>query len=120
MLIWPLTAVFSIALLVSAGLLFSIQPMISKMVLPVLGGAPAVWITAMVFFQGARLAGYTYAFASTKYLSVRTQIVVHLVLLLGALTLLPIGISDAWGTPDLALPQIWLMYVLLGVVALTG
>jgi hypothetical protein len=118
MMMWPLTVVFSVALLVSAGLLFSVQPMISKMVLPALGGAPAVWITAMVFFQGALLAGYAYAYASTKYFSVRTQIVVHLALLLGALYVLPIGISDAWGAPDLALPQVWLITVLLGVVAL--
>jgi len=113
-----LTLVFSISLMVGAGLLFSVQPMVGKMMLPMLGGAPAVWTTAMVFFQSALLVGYVYAFLSSRYLALRAQVVLHLAALFAALGILPIAISDVWGSPDLALPQLWLLTVLLGVVAL--
>lgn len=114
---WPLTLVFSISLIVSSSLLFSVQPMVSKMMLPMLGGAPSVWTTAMVFFQGALFVGYAYAFLSSKYLTVRAQIILHLVALLGALLILPVTISDTWAVLDMENPQIWVLTVLLAVVA---
>jgi hypothetical protein len=64
---------FAATLLVSALLLFWLQPMFTRMVLPRLGGSPAVWNTAMVFFQTALLAGYAYAHALTRWLSLRRQ-----------------------------------------------
>ena len=74
--------VFALAMLVSAALLFVVQPMIAKMVLPLLGGSPEVWNTCMVFFQAALLAGYAYAHATTALLGVRRQAVLHAGLLL--------------------------------------
>ena len=62
-----LLAVFVGAIFVSAALLFAVQPMFTKMVLPRLGGAPAVWSVAIVFFQAALLAGYAYAHALTRF-----------------------------------------------------
>ena len=64
---------FAVTLFVSAFLLFLVQPMVGKMVLPLLGGAPAVWATCMVFFQALLLAGYAYAHAATRRLGGRRQ-----------------------------------------------
>jgi hypothetical protein len=108
---------FSLALFVSASLLFSVQPMISKMVLPILGGSPAVWITAMVFFQGALLAGYGYAYTVIRFMPLKAQVITHLTFLTLALFILPMSISESWGTPDWQTPQIWLLTVFMGVVA---
>src|SRR6266849_2372278 len=77
-----LVLLFAITLFVSAGLLFLIEPMIAKMILPSLGGTPAVWNTCMVFFQAGLLAGYAYAHASTGWLSARRQVLLQLLLLL--------------------------------------
>ena len=74
--------VFSVTLFISAGLLFWIQPLIAKTLLPLLGGAPAVWNTCLLFFQTMLLIGYLYALASSRWLSVRSQLAVHIVLLL--------------------------------------
>src|SRR5689334_18134210 len=73
---------FSITLCISAGLLFWIQPLVAKTLLPLLGGAPAVWNTCLLFFQTMLLAGYLYALASSRWLSVRAQAAVHVVLIL--------------------------------------
>src|SRR5436305_270654 len=84
----PLLLLFAVTLFTSATLLFLVQPMIGKMLLPYLGGTPAVWNTCMVFFQALLLAGYGYAHATTAWLGVRRQAAVHLaVLLLPFLTL---------------------------------
>ncbi len=64
----PLLLLFALTLFVSATLLFLVQPMIGKMLLPMLGGTPAVWNTCMVFFQALLLAGYAYAHATTAWL----------------------------------------------------
>jgi hypothetical protein len=73
---------FSITLFVSAGLLFWIQPLIAKTLLPLLGGTPAVWNTCLLFFQTMLLLGYVYALASSRWLSLRVQAAVHVVLIL--------------------------------------
>ena len=80
-----------------AVLLFSAQPMVAKMVLPLLGGSPSVWDTCMVFFQAALLAGYAYAHATTTWLGVRRQAMVHAGLSLVPLFMLPFGISAEQG-----------------------
>jgi hypothetical protein len=80
---------------VSAALLFVVQPMVGKMILPLLGGTPAVWSTCLVFFQAALLAGYAYAHATTAWLGARRQAVLHLLVLLLALAALPLGIDPA-------------------------
>src|SRR3954466_5725795 len=92
-------ALFGATLFLSALLLFMVQPMFTKMVLPRLGGAPAVWSVAMVFFQAALLVGYAYAHLLVSRLSLRGSALVHLgVLALAALTL-PIGVTQALGHP---------------------
>ncbi len=73
--------VFALTLFTSATLLFLVQPMIGKMILPLLGGTPEVWNTCMVFFQAMLLAGYAYAHATTRWLGVRRQAGVHLAVL---------------------------------------
>lgn len=85
MIVW-----FALTLFVSAALLFLIQPLIAKMILPLLGGTPAVWNTCMVFFQAVLLAGYCYAHAATRRLGVRRQALVHGLVLLVPLFLLPL------------------------------
>ena len=84
---------FTVTLFLSASLLFMVQPMVGKMVLPLLGGSPAVWSTCMVFFQVALLGGYAYAHASTAWLGVRRQSIVHLGVLALPLIALPLGID---------------------------
>lgn len=73
---------FSATLFISASLLFWIQPLIAKTLLPLLGGAPAVWNTCLLFFQSMLLMGYVYALASSKWLSPRSQAAVHVLLIL--------------------------------------
>jgi hypothetical protein len=75
-------AVFACTLFVAATLLFLVQPLIGKLMLPLLGGSPAVWNTCMVFFQAVLLLGYAYAHAAPRWLGVRRQAVLHLALLL--------------------------------------
>jgi hypothetical protein len=79
-----LLAAYTAAIFVSAGLLFAVQPLFAKMVLPKLGGTPAVWSVAMVFFQAMLLAGYAYAHALTKLVPGRVSVVVHLVVMVVA------------------------------------
>ena len=69
-------------MLLGATLLFVVQPMIAKMVLPLLGGSPSVWNTCMVFFQAALLAGYAYAHATSAWLRPRRQALLHVGLML--------------------------------------
>ena len=88
---------FAFTLLVSAVMLFVVEPMFAKMVLPLLGGAPAVWNTCMVFYQAALLGGYLYAHFGAKYLGPRRQAVVHLALMGLALVVLPLAVPpNAW------------------------
>ena len=98
----------------SAVLLFFVQPMFTKMVLPLLGGSPSVWSTALVFFQATLLAGYLYAHLSATLLDPREQIVLHLSLLAAASFTLPIAVgSDI--SPSVEQPILWL----LGFLALS-
>ena len=111
---------FLLTLFLSAFLLFCVQPMIAKMVLPLLGGSPAVWSTCMVFFQAALLAGYAYAHATTTWMGVRRQTIVQTGLLLVPLFVLPFAIPPdaARSLSPEANPTGWLFGLLLGMVAL--
>jgi len=83
---------FAVTLFVSAFILFLVQPIIGRLILPKLGGAPQVWNTCMVFFQSVLLAGYAYSHYVTTRLPFKRQLVVHaLVILLPFLVLLPFG-----------------------------
>src|SRR5437764_6651958 len=109
---------FAVTLFVSATLLFVVQPMSAKMVLPRLGGTPAVWNTCMVFFQAALLAGYTYAHLTTSWFGVRRQAGLHLILLAAPLLVLPITVNESWVPPGDANPIPWLLGLLLVSVGL--
>ncbi len=103
---------FTIAVFVSASLVFSVQPLVGKMLLPLLGGSAAIWNTSLAFFQGALLLGYAYAHFLQRIGSIRRQMVVHVaVLALAALTL-PLHVSQAAGAPWTGAPAIWLVLVL--------
>ena len=88
--------IFGATIAISAFLLFQIEPMISKYILPWFGGGPAVWTAAMLFFQLLLLGGYAYAHFTTQWLKPRKQALLHLVLLAAALALLPITPSSTW------------------------
>jgi SAM-dependent methyltransferase len=100
---------FVATLFLSAALMFLVEPMVAKMVLPRLGGSPAVWSTCLVFFQALLLLGYAYAHALAHLLSQRAQILVHvgLVLPLAALTL-PLDLGAVAPTPSDS-PVVWLL-----------
>ena len=88
--------VFTLTIFTSASLLFFVQPMFAKMVLPFLGGSSAVWTTAMLFFQSTLILGYLYAHLSVKYLPQRVQVFVHMLVWALALVFLPIAIPHDW------------------------
>jgi predicted O-methyltransferase YrrM len=103
--------IYSATIFLSAFLLFMVQPLFSKMVLPLLGGTPAVWNTCMLFFQAALLGGYLYAHLGSRWLGVRRHAVVHLLLLAVALAALPIALPG-WVPDPSASPVPWLLGVL--------
>ena len=113
-----LTVAFSLPVFLSAGLLFWVQPLIAKMLLPLLGGAPAVWNTCMVFFQAMLLAGYAYALVITQALKLRQQVALHLIILIATGLLLPFGISArvVESIPRENSPIIWLLVSLFVIV----
>jgi hypothetical protein len=104
-----LLVVYTAAIFVSALLLFSVQPLFTKMVLPRLGGSPAVWSVAMVFFQSLLLAGYAYAHFLMQLRNRVIPVAVHLVLLMIAMLTLPLSIADGWGEPPTGGYAFWLL-----------
>ncbi|MSU66129.1 MAG: hypothetical protein EXS38_08540 [Opitutus sp.] len=113
-----MVALYAVTIFTSAALLFLVQPMFARMVLPLLGGSPAVWNTAMVFYQAALLAGYAYAHASTAWLGVRRQAGWHLLVLLIPLVVLPIAIPAGWAPPTQDNPAPWMLALMAVAVGL--
>ena len=103
---------FAVAIFTSAALVFVVQPMVTKLVLPMLGGSPAVWNTAMVFFQTALLAGYGYAHLLQRVGSIKFQVAIHLALLLIAALFLPLSVNGLLGDPNPSAPILWLLATL--------
>lgn len=104
--------IYTVTIFLSAFLLFGIQPMFTKMVMPVLGGTPAVWSVAMVFFQSILLLGYAYAHGLTRWLDPRVAAGLHLALMALVLAVgLPITFGDQWGTPPEQGQALWLIGV---------
>ncbi|HKM88958.1 MAG TPA: fused MFS/spermidine synthase, partial [Xanthobacteraceae bacterium] len=111
---WTLVlAVFTAAVFTSALLLFAVQPMFTRMVLPRLGGSPSVWSVAMVFFQTMLLAGYAYAHILMRAARPPTAVAIHVLLLITAGLTLPLSIAHGWGDP----PGNWTALWLIGVFA---
>ena len=104
-----LLAGFIAAIFVSAALLFVVQPLFAKMVLPQLGGAAAVWSVTMVFFQTTLLAGYAYAHALTRFAPGRASILIHLAVMAIACFALPLHIAAGWGRPPAEGEAAWLL-----------
>lgn len=100
---------FGGAMLLSAALVFSLQPMFAKMVLPRVGGGAAVWTVALVFFQGALLAGYSYAHILTSRLSLARQIGVHACVLILTGFFLPIAVANGFDAPPESGQGLWLL-----------
>jgi hypothetical protein len=101
--LWAYTA----TTFLSALLLFSIQPLFAKMVLPVLGGSPSVWAVAVFFFQAALLVGYCYAHFLIAKVPARTTGYIHLCVCAIALVCLPIGLPGGWSEPPPGQPYLW-------------
>ena len=104
-----LLGTFTAAMFLSAFLLFAVEPMFAKMVLPRLGGSSAVWSVAMVFFQGMLLAGYAYAHWLTRYFGVRRATIIHLAVLTVAVFALPIAVAEGWRNPPETGQAMWLI-----------
>ncbi|WP_072372032.1 fused MFS/spermidine synthase [Hyphomicrobium sp. NDB2Meth4] len=100
-------ALFAATTFLSAFLLFAIQPMFAKMVLPVLGGSSSVWAVALLFFQAALLVGYGYAHLLNDKVPLKSAGFVHLGLAVIALIVLPVGLPEAWREPPPGDPYMW-------------
>jgi spermidine synthase len=92
--------------------------MFAKMILPMLGGAPSVWNTCVVFYQALLLAGYIYAHLATKYFGFRWQMIFHVGVLLLVLISLPISVARGWTPPVSSNPSLWLFLLLMVSVGL--
>src|SRR4051812_35056680 len=90
--------------------------MVGRMLLPLLGGSPAVWNTCLVFFQAVLLLGYLYAHLTTRLLPLRWQVVIHLALLIAVLDTIPTAVTRA--DPPADAPAVWLLGALVGAVGL--
>lgn len=104
-----LLPVVTAAIFLSAALLFAVQPMFTKMVLPQLGGAPQVWSVAMVFFQAALLAGYGFAHLLTRHAPGRKSLLIQLAVMIIACFTLPLSIASGWDKPPAVGEAFWLL-----------
>src|SRR5258705_8792721 len=91
-----LALVYAATIFVSAFLLFQIQPMVSKAILPWFGGTPAVWTICLLFFQSLLFAGYAYAHFSNSWLRRRHQAILHIAVIVVALVLLRVLPDASW------------------------
>ena len=109
-----LLPLFGLALLLAATLSFWVEPLIAKLMLPILGGSPSVWNTSLVFFQATLLAGYGFAYLANRYLPLGGQALLHLALIAFAALVLPIALRAAPPDPE-GSPELWV----LGTLAVT-
>ena len=112
-----MTALFAGTIVLSAALLFTIQPLVARMLLPRLGGTPATWNTCLLFFQTTLLVGYLYVHAATSRLRHRHHVVAHIAVLVAAALMLPIGIPPTAPTEG-SNPVAWLLATLTISIAL--
>ncbi|HEX8551636.1 MAG TPA: fused MFS/spermidine synthase [Abditibacteriaceae bacterium] len=104
---------YSLSIFCGAALLFLVQPMFARFVLPSLGGSPAVWNTALVFYQTALLAGYAWTHFTVQKLGARRQAWLHCGVLALALFFLPIALPASWTPPTQGSPSFWLLGAML-------
>ncbi|MBS3963951.1 MAG: fused MFS/spermidine synthase [Methylomonas sp.] len=110
--------VFAGTLFVSALLMFVLQPMFGKLLLPLLGGTPAVWNTCMVFYQSLLFGGYLYAHWLTRHFGGQRQIQMHTALMIFSLLVLPVALPDNPTPPTETNPTLWLIWTLLLAIGL--
>jgi hypothetical protein len=103
---------FALTIFIGAALLFLLQLVFARLVLPLLGGAPAVWNTAMVFYQGLLLAGYAYAHFLSSRLRPKAQVMVHAGVLVAAFAFLPFALPSGLEVAGEGSPVRWLLGVL--------
>ncbi len=104
---------FAVTLFISAVLMFAVQPMFGKLLLPLLGGSPSVWNTCMVFYQTLLFGGYAYAHYLSQKLPSQKQTWVHAAVVIVSLLALPVGLPEELQPPAESDPTFWLMWVLL-------
>jgi hypothetical protein len=109
---------YAATILLSAFLLFEVQPMIGKIILPWFGGSASVWNTCLLFFQASLVAGYLYAHWSTRYLKPRQQALLHMALLAVSIALLPILPSPDWKPPQSGDPSGRILLLLTATIGL--
>ncbi|HWP02225.1 MAG TPA: fused MFS/spermidine synthase [Gemmatimonadaceae bacterium] len=117
---WLPVGLFSLAIFLNAGLLFVVQPLFTKMVLPLLGGTPAVWNTCLLFFQAALLGGYLYAHLTSRWLTPMRQGLLHLLLMLvAAILFLPLRVPPSFAEPPGGVsPVPWLLLLLASALGM--
>ena len=111
-------ALYAVTVFLGAFLLFQVQPIVARYILPWYGGSPAVWTTCMLFFQLLLMGGYLYAHLVGTRLEPRRQPLVHAGLLLAALSLLPITPDESWKPVDASNPTWQIVTLLLVTVGL--
>src|ERR1041385_5507717 len=109
---------YALTILVSAFLLFQVQPVIAKIILPWFGGSAAVWTTCLLFFQMVLLLGYLYAHAVVRYLKPRVQMMLHGGLLLLSALALPVYPNQAWKPTGAEEPTMAILRLLAVTVGL--
>jgi MFS family permease len=109
---------YVVTIFLSSFLLFLVQPLIARLILPWFGGSAAVWTTCMLFFQALLLAGYAYAHLIEKYSRPRFQALLHSALLVAAVAALPIAPSDVWKPSGNEDPVVWILLLLGASVGL--
>ena len=110
--------IYAPAVFLGAFLLFQVQPLIGKYILPWFGGSPEVWTTCMLFFQVFLLAGYAYAHLLVRYLPPRAQVVVHIAVIISALAVLPIVPAAAWKPQGADYPTLRILLLLSACIGL--
>jgi hypothetical protein len=110
--------IFALTLFCSASLMFVLQPMFGKALLPLLGGSASVWNTCMVFYQSILFIGYLYAHLLSTRLGYHKHLLLHASLLFISLSFLPIGISESIHPPTSENPSLWLLSTLFGAIGL--
>lgn len=109
---------YATTVFLSAFLLFQVQPLIGKFILPWFGGSPAVWTTCMLVFQVLLFAGYAYAHLTTEYLKPRQQIALHVLLMVAAIGMLPIAPDSSWKPTNSDTPALRIMLLMLVCVGM--
>src|SRR5262245_38064952 len=112
-----LVVLFTVASFVGSTLLFLVQPLVTKLLTPLLGGTPDVWNTAMVFFQATLLVGYATAHLTARRAG-RRQVPIQVLLVTLPLVALPLAIPGGWRLPDGTAPALWTLLLLAVVVGL--